>query len=134
MLKLIWKPLRLFIKLLLVVVLNQVSQFKRIVKIVNLCKIKFTILLKLSQVRGGNLEASLGLQNCVFDKVGIGYKPVFQNKVKEYKILFSYRKLSVSPFITCSYCLRKYHIVRNCKNIKYDIPNEKVKWISKTSQ
>jgi len=31
-----------------------------------------------------NLNVLLGSQNYVFDKVGLGYKPIFHNKVKQF--------------------------------------------------
>jgi len=78
-----------------------------------------------------NLNAILGSQNCVLDKVGIGYKPKFQKKTKKFNNFFKYSKKQTSPFQTCFYCLLKGHTTRNCKVRLFDVPNGLVRWIPK---
>jgi len=60
-----------------------------------------------------NLNAILGSQNCVFEKAGIGYQTDFQGKQKKFSSLFKSNEQQFSPFMTCSYCKRKCHSVRN---------------------
>jgi len=69
-----------------------------------------------------NLYVILGKQRCVFDKVGIGFKPKKQQKF--YKNFFASTQKYNSPFITCFNCARKGHgtstcyFRKNCNNIK----------------
>jgi len=56
-----------------------------------------------------NLNVVLGFQNCVFDKVGIGYKPMFKKKTRKFINFFKHSNLHTSPFQTCFYWLHKVH-------------------------
>jgi len=78
-----------------------------------------------------NLEALLSSQNCAYDRVSIGYKLVFQNKVKQFKNLFSFKKSNTSPFTTCFYCMRNGHTIKNDKIRKFDVPKGLFKWMPK---
>jgi len=78
-----------------------------------------------------NLNAILGSQNCVFGKAGISYQTGFQGKHKKYTNLFKTNVQQISPPLTCFYCMRKDHSVRNCRARKFDVPNGLVKWVPK---
>jgi len=56
-----------------------------------------------------NLNVILGSQNCVFEKVGIGYPSGFQGKRKKFSSFFKTNEQQFSPFMTCFYCMRKGH-------------------------
>jgi len=38
------------------------------------------------------------------------------------------------PFISCNYCIKKGHVIKNCYDRKYDIPKGAMKWIPKGSR
>jgi len=70
-----------------------------------------------------NLNAILGSQNYVYEKADIGYQCGFQGKQKKFSSFFkSNNDQQFSPFMTCFYCMRKGHSVRNCKIRKFDVP------------
>jgi len=96
-----------------------------IVKTVRLFKKKvnylITIASKLS-IGIANLNAILGSQNCLFEKADIGYQCGFQGKKKKFSSFFKTNEQQFSPFMTCFYCLRKGHSIRNCKVRKFDVP------------
>ena len=79
-----------------------------------------------------NLNAILGSQNCVFEKVGIGYQCGFQGKQKKFSSFFQANEQQFSPFMTCFYCMRKGHSVGNCKVRKFDVPKGLVRWVPKS--
>ena len=64
-------------------------------------------------------------------KVDLGYKLVFQRKVKYFKNFFGHSNMQSSPFVSCYYCMRKRYIVRKCRIKKYDFPNDLVRWVLK---
>jgi len=78
-----------------------------------------------------NLNSILGSQNCVFKKVGIGYKNIFQKKVKRFNNFFNYIKMKASLLVTCLYCMRKGHSARICNIRKFDVLEGLVRWVSK---
>jgi len=78
-----------------------------------------------------NLNVVLGSQNCVFDKAGIGYKPMFKKKTRTFISSFKHSSNHTSPFQTCFYCLHKGHTIRRCRVRLYDVPNGLVRWIPK---
>jgi len=79
-----------------------------------------------------NLNVILGSQNCVFEKAGIGYQISFQGKQKKFSSFFKSNEQQFSPFMTCLYCMRKGHSVRNCKVGKFDVPKGLVRWVPKS--
>ena len=80
----------------------------------------------------GNLNANLGSQNCVYEKVYIGYQPGFQRKQKKFSSFFKPNEYQFSSFKTCFYFMRKGHSVRNCNVRKFDVPKGLVKWVPKS--
>ena len=38
------------------------------------------------------------------------------------------------PFISCNYCIKKGHVLKNCYARKYDVPKGFMKWIPKGSR
>ena len=78
-----------------------------------------------------NLNALLGSQNCVFNKVDIGFQDDFPKKGKKFKNFLNHGSTSSSPFITCFYCLERGHIVRHCNARLYYLPKGLVKWVPK---
>jgi len=79
-----------------------------------------------------NLNAILGSENCVFEKVGIGYQTGFQRKQK-YSSFFKIDAQQFSPPLTCFYCMRKGHSMKNCKIRKFDVPKRLVRWVPKST-
>jgi len=73
-----------------------------------------------------NLNAILDSQNCVFEKLGTGYQMGFQGKQKKFSSFFKTNEQQLSSFMTCFYCMRKGHYVRNCKVRKFDVPKGKL--------
>ena len=82
----------------------------------------------------GNLEAILGSQNCVYAKFGLGYNLTFKNKTNKFSSFFSKSKPNDMPFIYCNYCMKKFHVIKNCYARKYDVPKGVMKWIRKGSR
>ena len=78
-----------------------------------------------------NLEVVLSSQICVFWKVGLGYTPIFEKKAKKFSRFFSKSEPNVMPFISCNYCMKKGHVLKNCYARKYDVPKGFIKWIRK---
>ena len=76
-----------------------------------------------------NLNIVLGSQNCVFDKVGIGFKPMFKKKTRKFNSFFKTGNQHTSHFQTCFYCLHKGHIMRSYRTRLYEVPNGRMKWI-----
>jgi len=81
-----------------------------------------------------NLEVVLGSQNCEFGKVGLGYNPTFKKKTKKFPSFFSKSKPNDMSFISCNYCMKKGHVIKNCYARKYDVPKGVMKWIPKGSR
>ena len=79
-------------------------------------------------MRTTNLNVILGSQNCVFEKANIGY----QGKQKKFSSFFKSNEQQFSPFITCLYCMRKGHSVRNCNVRKFDVPKGRVRLVPKS--
>jgi len=80
-----------------------------------------------------NLNVVLGSQNCVFDKAGIGFKPLFKKKTRKFSSFFKTGSQHTSCFQTCFYCLHKGHTIRSCRARLYEVPNGRMKWIPKGS-
>jgi len=80
-----------------------------------------------------NLNALLGSQNCVFEKVGIGYQTGPKGKQKLFNNFFKGSGSQSSQSITCFYCMRKGHSVRNCRIRKFDVPKGLVRWVPKST-
>jgi len=78
-----------------------------------------------------NLNVVLGSQNCVFDKVELGYKPKFQKKTRKFSSFFKHNIKHTSPFKICFYCLHKSHTIRSCRVRLYDDSNGLLRWIPK---
>jgi len=78
-----------------------------------------------------NLEAVLSSQNCVFWKVELLYTPIHEKKAKKLSSFFSNSEPNVMPFISCNYCMKKGHVLKNCHVRKYDVPKGFMKWIPK---
>jgi len=70
-----------------------------------------------------NLNAILGSQNCIFEKADIGYQIGFKGKQRKYNSFFKTNEQQLSSPLTCFYCMRKGHSVRNCKIKKFNVPN-----------
>ena len=80
-----------------------------------------------------NLNVILGSQNCVFEKAGIGYQIGFQRKQKKYNSFFKTDAQQLSSPLTCFYCMRKGHSVKNCKIRKFDMPKGLDRWVPKST-
>ena len=80
-----------------------------------------------------NLNALLGSQNCIFEKVGIGYQTGPKGKQKLFNSFFKGFGSQSSQSITCFYCMRKSHSVRNCRIRKFDVPKGLVRWVPKST-
>jgi len=78
-----------------------------------------------------NVNAILGFQNCVFEKAGIGYQIGFQGKEKKYNSFFKTDEQQFSSPMTCFYCMRKGHSMRNCRVRKFYVPKGLVRWVLK---
>ena len=81
-----------------------------------------------------NLEAVIGYQNCVFGKAGLGYTPIHEKKAKKFSSFFSKSEPNAMTFISCNYCMKKGHVLKNCYARKYDVPKGFMKWIPKGSR
>jgi len=68
------------------------------------------------------LEAVLGSKNYVFGKDGLGYTPIHEKKAKKFSSFFSKSEPNDMPFISCNYCMKKGHVLKNCYARKYDVP------------
>jgi len=79
-----------------------------------------------------NLNVILGSQNCVSEKAGIRYQSNFQRKQKKYNSFFKPNDEQFSNPMTCFYCMRKDHSVKNCKIRKFDVPKGLVRWVPKS--
>jgi len=80
-----------------------------------------------------NLNELLGSQNCVFEKAGIGYQTGPKGKQKLFNNFFKSSGSQSSQSITCFYCMRKGHPVRNCRIRKFDVPKGLVRWVPKST-
>jgi len=81
-----------------------------------------------------NLEVVLDSQNCVFGKVGLGYIPTFEKKVKNFSSFFYKSEPNDMSFISCNYCMKKGHVYKNYYARKYDVLKGLMKWIPKGSR
>jgi len=89
---------------------------------------------RLSQGKS-NFETVLTSQNCVFEKVGLGFNP--QSKKTEFSKFFS--KLpekqpiekSKQLVVTCFYCMKRGHSVIFCNIRKFFVPKGILKWVPK---
>ena len=79
-----------------------------------------------------NLNVILGSQNCVFEKAGIGYQIGFKGKQRKYNSFFKTNEQQFSSSLTCFYCMRKGHSMRNCKIRKFEVPKGLVRWMPKS--
>ena len=78
-----------------------------------------------------NLEVVLGFQNCDSGKARHGCNPILEKKVKKFSSFFSKSEPNAMPFISCNYCMKKGHVLKNCYARKYDVPRGLMKWIPK---
>jgi len=62
-----------------------------------------------------NLNVLLESQNFIFEKAGIGYQTSPKGKQKLFNNFFKGSGSQSSQSITCFYCMRKGHSVRNCR-------------------
>ena len=81
-----------------------------------------------------NLEVVLGSQNYVFGKAGPCYTPIHENKGKKFSSFVSKSEPNVMSFISCNYCMKKGHVIKNCYARKYDVPQGFMKGIPKGSR
>ena len=96
-------------------------------------KVKYLITTSSKLTMGtANLNAILGTQNCVFERAGIGYQPNFPRKQKKYSSFFKSSTRQFSQPITCFYCMKRGHSVRDCKFRKFYVPEGSVRWMPKT--
>ena len=97
-------------------------------------KVKFLVKTSSKHAMGTtNLNVVLDSQNCVFDKAGIGFKPLFKKKTRKFSSFFKTGSQHTSCFETCFYCLHKGHTIRSCRARLYEVPNGCMKWIPKGS-
>ena len=68
-----------------------------------------------------NLEVVIGSQNCVFGKARLGCTHIFEKKAKKFSSFFSKSEPNAMPFISCNYCMKKGHVLKNCYARKYDV-------------
>jgi len=86
-------------------------------------KVKYLITTASKLTMGtANLNAILSSQNCVFEKVGIGYQPNFPRKQKMYSRFFETNTKQFSQPITCFYCMKRGHSVKDCKFRRFLVP------------
>ena len=79
-----------------------------------------------------NLNAILGSQNCVFEKAGIGHQSNFPRKQKKYSSFFETNTKQFSQPITCFYCMKRGHSIKDCKFRRFLVPKGLVRWIPKS--
>ena len=97
-------------------------------------KVKYLVKTSFKLAKGTtNLNVVLGSQNCVFDKAGIGFKPMFKKKTRKFSSFFKTSCQHTSHFQTCFYCLHIGHTIRSCRARLYDVPNGRMRWIPKGS-
>jgi len=72
----------------------------------------------------GNLEVVLGLF----------YTPIHEKKAKKFSSFFCKSEPNVMPFISCNYCMKKGHVLKNFHVRKHDVPKGFMKWIPKGSR
>jgi len=97
-------------------------------------KVKFLVKISSKLAMGTkNLNVVLGSQNCVFDKAGIAFKPLFKKKTRKFSSFFKTSSQHTLRFQTCFYCLHKGHTIRSCRVRLYEVPNGRMKWIPKGS-
>jgi len=97
-------------------------------------KVKYLVKTSSNLVMGmTNLDAALGSQNYVFDKAGIGYKPMFKKKTRKFSSFLKHSSQHTSHFQTCFYCLHKGHTIKNCRVRLSDVPCGLLRWICKGS-
>ena len=75
-----------------------------------------------------NLDKLLGVQRCVFDKAGLGYNQL--DNQKEYKNFFK-TYTPHDPTYLCSHCGRNTHDVQNCYYKNTCFAKRKLVWIPK---
>jgi len=80
-----------------------------------------------------NLNAIMGSQNCVFEKTGIRHQPNFPRKQKKYSSFFETNTKQFSQPITCFYCMKKGHSVKDCKFRRFLVPEGLVRWVPKST-
>ena len=100
------------------------NKFKEEIKDLKDSLAKFTL-------GNNNLDIILGKQKCVFDKVGLGYKP--EKSQKMYKNFFASTQKTSYSFLTCFYCGRKEHSASTCYFRKNSSSIEKLIWVPKES-
>jgi len=80
-----------------------------------------------------NLNAILGSQKCVFEKAGIGHQPNFPRKQKKHSSFFETNAKQFSQPITCFYCMKRGHSVKDCKFRRFLVPKGLVRWVPKST-
>jgi len=80
-----------------------------------------------------NLNVILGSQNCVLEKAGIGHQPNFPRKQKKYSSFFETNTKQFSQPITCFYCMKRGHSVKDCKFRRFLVPKGLVRWVPKST-
>ena len=55
-------------------------------------------------------------------------------KAKKFSSFFSKSEPNFMPFISCNYCMKKGHVLKNFYARKYDVPKGFMKWIPKGSR
>jgi len=79
-------------------------------------KVKYLVKSSSKLAKGmANLNVVLGSQNYVFDKAGIGFKPMFKKKTRKFSSFFKTSSQHTSHFQTCFYCLQIGHTIRSCR-------------------
>jgi len=79
-----------------------------------------------------NLNAILGSQNCVFEKARTRHQPNFPRKQKKYNSFFKTNTKQFSQPITCFYCMKRGHTVKDCKFRRFLGPKGLVRWMPKS--
>ena len=96
-------------------------------------KVKYLITTASKLTMGtANLNAILGTQNCVFEKAGIGHQPNFPRKQKKYSSFFETNTKQLSQPITCFYCMKRGHSVKDYKFRIFLVPKGLVRWMPKS--
>jgi len=79
------------------------------------------------------LNVILGSQNRVFEKAGIGHQPNFSRKQKKYSSFFETNTKQLSQPITCFYCMKRGHSVKDYKFRRFLVPKGLVRWMPKST-
>jgi len=72
------------------------------------------------------------LKTVFLERLALDINPIFKENKRSTTVFLNTNDKQFSNPMTCFYCMRKGHSLKNCKIRKFDVPKGLVSWVPKS--